>query len=101
MLLAQVLARLLGEGQLTIIDEVGTPHRIEGPRPGPALTLRIHTWWTGVRVALRPRLALGEAYMDGTLTVEDGGDIYDLLHLLRKNIAVLGETPVVRLSYTL
>ncbi len=26
MLLAQVLARLLGEGQLTIIDEVGRPH---------------------------------------------------------------------------
>jgi cyclopropane-fatty-acyl-phospholipid synthase len=101
MLLAQVLARLLGEGQLTIIDEFGTPHRIEGARPGPSVTLRIHTWWTGVRVALRPRLALGEAYMDGTLTVEDGGDIYDLLDLLGRNIAALEATPMVRLSYTL
>jgi cyclopropane-fatty-acyl-phospholipid synthase len=101
MLLAQVLARLLGEGQLTIIDEVGTPHRIEGARPGPSVTLRVHTWWTGVRVALRPRLALGEAYMDGTLTVEDGGDIYDLLDLLGRNISALEATPMVRLSYTL
>src|SRR5260370_9525505 len=101
MLLAQVLARLLGEGQLTIIDEVGTPHRIEGARPGPSVTLRVHTWWTGVRVALRPRLALGEAYMDGTLTVENGGDIYDLLHLLGRNISLLETTPMVRLSYTL
>ena len=101
MLLAQVLARLLGEGQLTIIDEVGTPHRIEGALPGPSVTLRIHTWWTGVRVALRPRLALGEAYMDGTLTVEDGGDIYDLLDLLGRNIAALEATPMVRWSYTL
>ena len=101
MLLAQVLARLLGEGQLTIVDEVGTPHRIEGARAGPSVTLRIHTWWTGVRVALRPRLALGEAYMDGTLTVEDGGDIYDLLDLLGRNIAALEATPMVRLSYTL
>jgi cyclopropane-fatty-acyl-phospholipid synthase len=101
MLLAQVLARLLGEGQLTIIDAVGRPHRIEGARPGPSVTLRVHTWWTGVRVALRPRLALGEAYMDGTLTVEDGGNIYDLLDLLGRNIAVLETTPVVRLSYTL
>ncbi len=91
MLLAQVLARLLGEGQLTIIDEVGTPHRIEGARPGPSV---------GVRVALRPRLALGEAYMDGTLTVENGGDIYDLLDLLGRNISVLEATPMVRLSYT-
>jgi cyclopropane-fatty-acyl-phospholipid synthase len=101
MLLAQVLARLLGEGQLTIIDAVGTPHRIEGARPGPSVTLRIHTWWTGVRVALRPRLALGEAYMDGTLTVEDGGDIYDLLDLLGRNISALEATPMVRLSYIL
>ncbi|MEA2848904.1 MAG: cyclopropane-fatty-acyl-phospholipid synthase [Rhodospirillaceae bacterium] len=101
MLLAQVLARLLGEGQLTIIDEVGRPHRIEGARPGPSVTLRVHTWWTGVRVALRPRLALGEAYMDGTLTVENGGDIYDLLDLLGRNMAVLEATPMIRLSYTL
>jgi cyclopropane-fatty-acyl-phospholipid synthase len=101
MLLAQVLARLLGEGQLTIIDAVGRPHRIEGARPGPSVTLRVHTWWTGVRVALRPRLALGEAYMDGTLTVEDGGNIYDLLDLLGRNIAALETTPMVRLSYTL
>jgi cyclopropane-fatty-acyl-phospholipid synthase len=101
MLLAQVLAHILGEGQLTIIDEAGTPHPIEGARPGPAVTLRIHTWWTGVRVALRPRLALGEAYMDGTLTVEDGGDIYDLLDLLGRNIAALEATPMVRWSYTL
>ena len=101
MLLAQVLARLLGEGQLTIIDDVGRPHRIEGARPGPSVTLRVHTWWTGVRLALRPRLALGEAYMDGTLTVEDGGDIYDLLDLLGSNIAALEATPMVRWSYTL
>ena len=101
MLLAQVLARLLGEGQLTIIDEVGRPHRIEGARPGPSVTLRVHSWWTGVRVALRPRLALGEAYMDGTLTVENGGDIYDLLDLLGRNIAALEATPMVRWSYTL
>ncbi len=101
MLLAQVLARLLGEGQLTIIDAVGRPHRIEGARPGPSVTLRVHSWWTGVRVALRPRLALGEAYMDGTLTVEEGGDIYDLLDLLGRNIAALETTPMVRLSYTL
>ena len=101
MLLAQVLARLLGEGQLTVIDAVGRPHRLQGARPGPSVTLRVHSWWTGVRVALRPRLALGEAYMDGTLTVEEGGDIYDLLDLLGRNIAALETTPMVRLSYTL
>ena len=98
MLLAQVLARVVREGQLTIIDETGRPYRLTGGKPGPAVTMRVHDWWTGVRVALRPRLALGEAYMDGRLTVEDG-TLYDLLDLLGRNIAALETTPMVRVSY--
>ena len=38
MLLARVLARVVGEGQLTIIDAAGKSHRIEGARSGPAVT---------------------------------------------------------------
>ncbi|MBX9945691.1 MAG: cyclopropane-fatty-acyl-phospholipid synthase family protein [Reyranella sp.] len=100
MLLANVLARVLGEGQLTIIDAAGRSHRIEGIQPGPAVTIRIHTWWTGMRLALRPRLAFGEAYMDGKLTVEQG-TIYDLLDLLGRNIAGIDATPLVRGSFAL
>ena len=100
MLLARVLARVLGEGRLTIVDAAGRSHRIAGARPGPAVTIRIHTWWTGIRLVLRPRLAFGESYMDGTLTVENG-DIYDLLDLLGRNIAAIDSTPVVRWSFAL
>mgnify|MGYP001807574972 CR=1 FL=1 len=100
MLLAQVLARVVGAGQLTIIDETGRSHRIRGAAPGPAVTMRIHDRWTGIRIALRPRLALGEAYMDGGLTVEDGG-LYDLLDLLGRNIAAVEATPWMRWSYAL
>ena len=100
MLLARVLARVVGEGQLTIIDAGGRSHRIGGARSGPVLTLRIHDWWTGIRLALRPRLALGEAYMDGKLTVEDG-DIYDLLDLIGRNMAALEATTAVKWSYGL
>ena len=100
MLLAWVLSRALGEGQLTIIDATGSAHRIEGARKGPAVTMRIHTWWTGVRLLLRPRLAFGEAHMDGTLTVE-GGDVYDLLDLVGRNMAELESTAFVRWSYGL
>ena len=49
-----------------------------------------------MRLVLRPRLAFGEAYMDGKLTVEDG-DIYDLLDLLGRNMAALDATPFVAL----
>jgi cyclopropane-fatty-acyl-phospholipid synthase len=100
MLLARVLARVVEEGQLTIIDEAGRLHRIKGARPGPALTLRLHDRWAATRLALRPRLALGEAYMDGKLTVEDG-DIYDLLDLVGRNMPALEATPMVKGSYAL
>jgi cyclopropane-fatty-acyl-phospholipid synthase len=100
MLLAKVLARILGEGRLTIIDATGRSHFLAGPKPGPAVTIRIHTWWTGIRLALRPRLAFGESYMDGKLTIEHG-DIYDLLDLLGRNIAAIEATPLVRWSLLL
>ena len=98
MLLARVLTGVLGEGRLTIIDAAGKTHLIQGARPGPAVTIRVRTQWAGVRMALRPRLALGEAYMDGTLTVEQG-DIYDFLDLLGRNIATLDHSLLVRLSF--
>ena len=70
MLLARVLARVVGEGQLTIIDETGRSHRIEGAtaRPGRHAA---NSYPVDRRAAgAQSRLALGEAYMDGTLTVE-------------------------------
>ena len=62
--------------------------------------MRVHTWWTGVRLAARPRLAFGEAFVDGTLTVEDG-DIYDLLDLIGRNVQSLDDTFFMRVSYAL
>lgn len=100
MLLAQVLARIVSEGQLTIVDETGRLHQIKGAKAGPAVTMRVHDWWTGIRLALRPRLALGEAYMDGRLTVEQG-DLYDLLDLLGRNMTAVDSTAMMRWSYTL
>src|SRR5262245_54763872 len=101
MLLVRLLARVLGEGQLIVVDGAGRTHRIQGERAGPTVAVRVHTWWTGIKLALRPRLALGEAYMDGTLTVENGGDLYDLLDLLGRNMAALDASPLLRWSYRL
>jgi cyclopropane-fatty-acyl-phospholipid synthase len=98
MLLTRVLSRVFGEGQLTIIDAAGRSHRLQGVRPGPSVTMRIHDRWTGLRLLLRPRLAFGEAFMDGRLTVENGS-IYDLLDLLGRNMAALDTTPFLRWSY--
>src|ERR1044072_9739386 len=100
MLLARVLARVVGEGQLTLIDAAGKSHRLEGARSGPDVTIRLHDRWTGTSMARRPRLALGEAYMDGKLTVENG-DIYDLLDLVGRNMTALEATPMGKWSYAL
>jgi cyclopropane-fatty-acyl-phospholipid synthase len=99
MLFAKVLSGVMGEGHLTIIDSTGQAHRISGAKPGPSVTMRVHDRWTGLRLLLRPRLAFGEAYMDGTLTIENGGDIYDLIDLLGRNMAALEATPFVSWSY--
>jgi cyclopropane-fatty-acyl-phospholipid synthase len=98
MLFTRAVARVLSEGQLTVIDSAGNPHVVKGARPGPAVTMRVHDRWTGLRLLLRPRLAFGEAYMEGKLTVE-GGSIYELLDLLGRNMAALESTPFVKWSY--
>ena len=99
MLLAKALARVLSEGQLTIIDAGGKAHVVKGSRPGPSVTMHVHDWWTGVRLLLRPRLAFGESYMEGKLTLGEGNSLYELLDLLGRNMAALETTLFVKWSY--
>lgn len=49
------------------------------------VAIRIHDWKTARRIALNPDIALGEAYMDGRLTLTKGG-IYDFLELCLINM---------------
>jgi cyclopropane-fatty-acyl-phospholipid synthase len=83
-------------GALTIVDAFGKAHRIVGS-PGPTVTIRLHDRALHHRLLLNPYLALGEAYMDGTLTVEDG-TIYDALELAGRNVATIDNYPLQRLQ---
>jgi cyclopropane-fatty-acyl-phospholipid synthase len=85
MLLERLFESLIQRGRLTLIDAGGRPHRF-GRAPGPAVTIRLHDPPLHRRLFLNPRVAVGEAYMDGTLTVEEGS-IYDFLLLALDNIA--------------
>lgn len=63
--------------------------------PGrPELTAVLTEAGAAVAIAANPELALGEAYMDGTLRIE-GGDIYGFLQLVASQRAL---TPPGRLS---
>ena len=70
MLLARFLDGIIGEGDLGLIDSGGTTHRF-GNGESPHVTIRLHDRATERRLRLHPRLALGEAFMDGHHPMKD------------------------------
>src|SRR5712691_328484 len=96
MLLASVLARVIRIGRLSVIDAAGTRYLFDGS-PGPAACVRLHDSALHWKLLWRPRLAVGEAYMDGTLTVEEGS-LYDFIDLLVSNDAAQSGALPLRLS---
>ncbi|HTZ35365.1 MAG TPA: cyclopropane-fatty-acyl-phospholipid synthase family protein [Stellaceae bacterium] len=83
MLLARLLSRLIRIGRLELVDARGGRHVFAGA-PGPSVAVRLQDPALHWKFAVKPRLAVPEAYMDGTLTLEAGG-IYDLIELLVRN----------------
>ena len=91
MLLARFASRVIEKGRLTVIDPQGRRHDCTGAEPGPEASIRIHDRATARRILLNPQLAIGEAYMDGTLRVEEG-DLADFLAVLIANVNALSRT---------
>jgi len=83
-LLSSFLRRLIKDGALVVVDPDGHDQRF-GELGKPPVTMRLHDRSLPRRLLTDPDLALGEAYMDGTLTV-DGDDIYGLIELLLVNL---------------
>ncbi|MFL6734087.1 MAG: class I SAM-dependent methyltransferase [Sphingomicrobium sp.] len=79
-LIGRLVGQLLKSGTLTLIAPDGS-RETYGPGGGKALTVRFTDRKVPFDIARNPRLALGEAYMDGRLVIEDGS-ILDLLELM-------------------
>jgi cyclopropane-fatty-acyl-phospholipid synthase len=94
MLLAAILRSSIKIGRLTVIDAGGRRHVFQGAA-GPAHTIRLHDRSLHWRLVVNPKLAFGEAYMDGTITCEDG-TLYDVLDLLARNVVYLERHPSQR-----
>ncbi|MBR0655536.1 SAM-dependent methyltransferase [Plastoroseomonas arctica] len=92
-LLSNLLTRFIRNGQMRLIDAEGTTHVFGGQGPGPVVTLRISDPKLYNRIALNPELHAGEAYMDGTLTFEDGSDVGDFMTLFSYNRSGLASAP--------
>jgi cyclopropane-fatty-acyl-phospholipid synthase len=83
LLLSALFNQIVKVGRLTVIDPQGNRRTFAG-EPGPNSTIRVHDAAAARAIAANPRLALGETYMDGRLTVEDG-DIYSFLEFCAYN----------------
>ncbi|VAW17373.1 Cyclopropane-fatty-acyl-phospholipid synthase [hydrothermal vent metagenome] len=71
MLLSRLLNKTIRIGTLEVIDANGKRHVFSGS-PGPQVTIRLHERRLHAKLYLNPGLNVGEAYMDGTLTIEKG-----------------------------
>lgn len=81
--MVNLFERLIRVGTLTVIDAEGKTH-VFGGAEGPKTTMRLHDKALHKSIFRKPQLAVGEAYMDGTLTIEEG-TLYDLLDILGLN----------------
>ena len=70
-LLQLVLASIVRTGSVRVMTARGRSFTL-GDGTGKSAAVRFKTTWALLSVLLDPELRLGEAYMDGTLVVEDG-----------------------------
>src|SRR6516165_5638223 len=95
MLLSRLFERTITIGRLRVIDADGSLHTFDGS-VGPSVTIRFHDSALHWKLAVRPRLYFGEAYMDGKLTIEEGS-LYDLIDLFAVNLEAMPAGLLARL----
>ena len=85
-MLDALLNSIIRDGALVVRGPDGRTHAVGGVSEADApLIVRIHDHATLARIARRPGLAVGEAYMDGALTIERG-TLYDFLAVATRNM---------------
>lgn len=92
--LVRFVSAHIQSGNLTIIDAKGRAHDF-GDGTGSKIVVRLTDRKTQWRIILNPELALGEAFMDGRLIVEQG-TIYQFLELVFRNTSVEKLTGIAR-----
>jgi cyclopropane-fatty-acyl-phospholipid synthase len=99
MLFAALLKSIVQVGSLRLIDGAGRTHQL-GDGSAPRCTIRLAGRGLDYRLALNPALSVGEAYMEGTLTIEEG-TLYDFLEIAARNYGNLERTAWFALLNTL
>src|SRR5215213_4700168 len=79
-LIGRFIDQILPVGSITLVQPDGR-RETRGGGGGGHVTLKLHDRRVALDLFRNPRLRLGELYMDGRLTIEDG-TILDLLELI-------------------
>ena len=79
------LNQTIKAGRLNVIAPDGTVHTLQGSKVGPEATIRVTDRQILRRMMVVPDLYLGEGYMEGKLTVEEGS-LYDVLDFFALNL---------------
>jgi cyclopropane-fatty-acyl-phospholipid synthase len=96
MLLSAMLRHIVRRGTLRVYDAKGQAYVFSGD-PWRSISMRLHDAAVARELFFNGRLKLGEAFMDGRLTVE-GGSIYDLLDFFGFNMSLAPPHLIMRLS---
>ena len=84
-ILSSMLAAVFRNGRLTVIDHKGKFHVFGSGVDGPDVTMRLHKKSLYWKLIFNPELYAPEAYMDGTMTFEEGSTVFDFLDLFSVN----------------
>ena len=79
-----ILRQFVASGTLSLTLPGGSVERLDSGVPGADAVITLHDRATLWRLVAKPDLAFGEAYMDGRLTVGDGG-LESLMEFLMRN----------------
>ena len=85
MQLVKFLNKLFKKGGFILEDAYGEEHVIGNPNSQKSIKLKIHDKKLHYKLLLYPDLYLGEAYTDGSITIE-GGSLSDFLDMALENL---------------
>ncbi len=96
-LLSGFIKQFVRKGVLRIYDANGELHTFGGEGGGPEVAIRLHARALHYKLFFYPKLYAPEAYMDGTMTLEDGSTLRDFLILIAINQKELDSHPMQHL----
>lgn len=80
MLAAKLLAGVLRDASIIVVDHLGVAHHCGPAHVTPSICVRVHDAATAWHLLFSPQIAFGEGYVSGAITIEKGS-LRDLMRL--------------------